>query len=63
GKDLKFQGPFLRLKVFLRKLFGGDTAKYEFEKELLAAGWQEATRVSIRTINRYIGVYRKAARS
>ena len=63
GKDLKLQGPFVRFKVFLRKLFGGDTAKYDFEKELFEAGWQEEKRVWIRTINRYIGVYQKAAQA
>ena len=63
GKDLKFQGPFVRLKVFLRKLFGGNTEKCEFEKELLAAGWSEKARVRIQTVNRYVGVYRKAAQA
>ncbi len=61
GKDLKFQGSFVRIKVFLRRLFGGEIAKYQFGKELSEAGWQEEKRVWIRTINRYVGVYQKTS--
>jgi ubiquinone/menaquinone biosynthesis C-methylase UbiE len=61
GKDLKFQSPFVRFKVFLRKMVGKEVAKYQFENELSEAGWREERRVWIRAINRYIGVYQKTA--
>ena len=62
-KDLKFHGFLVRLKVFLRRLFGGEIAKYQFENELSEAGWREEKRVWIRTINRYVGVYQKTAQA
>jgi SAM-dependent methyltransferase len=59
SQHLRSLGPFVRLKVFARKAFGGEVAKYQFEKEVRRAGWKEEKRLWIRTLNRYIGVYQK----
>jgi SAM-dependent methyltransferase len=59
SQHLRFLGPFVFLKLFVRKVFGADVSKYQFEKEVLSAGWKEEKRLWIRTLNRYIGVYQK----
>jgi SAM-dependent methyltransferase len=59
SQHLRFLGPFVLLKIFVRRIFGREVSKYQFEKEVLGAGWKEDKRLWIRTLNRYIGVYRK----
>jgi SAM-dependent methyltransferase len=60
---LRRVGPFVRMKVFLKKLFGADVGKYRIGSEILSAGWREENRVWIenfdRYAGRYIGVYQK----
>ncbi len=63
SNNLKSIGPFVLIKLFLRELFGRDVSKYRFRKEILSLGWKEEGQFWIQGINRYIGVYQKAAQA
>ena len=56
---LKPMGPWVALKVALRRCFGGDTNKYRIRREILREGWKERERIPIQGRPFYIGVYEK----
>ncbi|MFQ5849120.1 MAG: class I SAM-dependent methyltransferase [Candidatus Binatia bacterium] len=56
---LKSIGPFILLKVFIRKLIGGDVSKYQLHGEILSTGWREMTKVRIRHTRHCVGIYQK----
>ncbi|MFQ5849125.1 MAG: class I SAM-dependent methyltransferase [Candidatus Binatia bacterium] len=56
---LKPVGPFIFLKILMRKLCGGDVSKYLIRREILSEGWKEKERIPIQDKRFYIGVYQK----
>lgn len=60
SRILKFFGPFVRLKIFVRRWFQRDVAKYELHRAIITAGWKEKARVPIGYKRRYIGIYQKS---
>ncbi len=45
SQHLRFMGPFVLFKVFMRNLLGGNIRKYRYHKEVLNAGWREERRL------------------
>ena len=58
--DLRSMGPFVRFKVFARKLSGRDVSKYRLSEQVLSLGWKEVGRFWILGMNPYVGVYQKS---
>lgn len=52
-------GPLVSLKVFAKRLFGADVAKYRFREGIIQAGWKEEKRIRIRHKRQYIGIYQR----
>ena len=57
---LKSMGPFILLKVFMRKLIGTDVRKYQLQREIVHVGWREKARLRVRHTRHCVGVYQKS---